>query len=77
MSAAGVGSKAMAFTQLDLDAINVAIKTGTVARIRFDNREVEYRSITELERIKAIIERDLALQNGGRRFSLAGFTRQS
>ena len=67
----------MPFTQSDLDAINAAIKTGTIASLTFEGRAVQYRSVSDLEKIKAIIERELSAATGTRRFSLAGFTRQS
>lgn len=44
----------MAFTQADLDAIDLALKSGT-NRVRFQDREVEYRSVDELLKVRGII----------------------
>lgn len=44
----------MAFTQDDLDRINAAIATGEL-RVRYADREVEYRSIDELKKARDII----------------------
>jgi hypothetical protein len=48
----------MAFTQSDLTAIENAIKTGTLS-VQYKDRTVTYRSLNELQKIKALIEKDL------------------
>lgn len=49
----------MAFTQTDLDNIKTAIATGEMT-VEFGGRRVTYRSMSELERAKTLIEGDLA-----------------
>ena len=49
----------MAFTQTDLDNINAAIATGEMT-VEVNGRRVTYRSITDLERARSIIQGDLA-----------------
>jgi hypothetical protein len=68
----------MAYSQTDLDAVKAAIASGTL-RIRFDGREVEYRTLSDLERVKVLIESELAGQTGTKkkRHSLVSHTRQS
>lgn len=55
------------WTTDDLTAINTAIKTGTL-RVRYSDREVMYRSLDELMRIRDMIRADLGLvgDDGGR-----------
>lgn len=49
----------MAFTSTDLDNIKAAIASSELT-VRFaDGREVTYRSMSDLERAKATIEREL------------------
>lgn len=50
----------MAYTLSDLEAIERAIATGA-RRVKFEDREVEYRSTTELERTRDSIRRALGL----------------
>lgn len=59
----------MAYSLADLDAIERAIASGA-RRVKFEDREVEYRSTTELERARDTIRRALGLNdphNGRRR----------
>ena len=59
----------MAFTQTDLDNINAAIASGEL-RAKVNGREIEYRSIDELQKARGVIEADLAKASapaGGRR----------
>lgn len=46
------------WTQADLDAIETAIKSG-VSRVKYSDREVQYRSIDELRAIRDQIRRSL------------------
>lgn len=57
----------MAWTQTDLDAIEEAIKTGEL-RVRYGDREITYRSVDEMLRIRDLIRNALGLtgENGGR-----------
>lgn len=48
----------MAFTSDDLNNIHAAIASGELT-VRVQGREVTYRSLSDLERAKAIIEADL------------------
>ena len=52
----------MAFTQTDLDNINAAIATGEMT-VEVNGRRVTYRSISDLERARSIIQGDLAAAN--------------
>jgi hypothetical protein len=64
----------VAFVQSDLDAINAAIASGEL-RVAFKDRSVEYRSLDELLKAKALIAAELAGTNAvstlprGRRFA--------
>ncbi|WP_163833370.1 phage head-tail joining protein [Spartinivicinus ruber] len=49
----------MSFTATDLDAINEAIAGGEL-RVKFKDREVEYRSMDELIKARRLIQRALA-----------------
>lgn len=53
----------MAFTQSDLDALDAAIKSGA-NRVRFTDREVQYRSLDELIKARALAAAELAQSNG-------------
>ena len=57
----------MSYTTEDLAAIETAIKSGTL-RVKYADREVEYRSLDDLFRIRTAIRSDLGLigDNGGR-----------
>lgn len=66
----------MAFTQPQLDAIENAIATGSLT-CRFDGKEVTYRSLDEMMRIRETIRVALGLNVPKNRFSLAAFTKDS
>ena len=55
------------WTSADLTAINTAIKSGTT-RVKYADRDVTYRSVDELMRIRDLIRADLGLvgDDGGR-----------
>ena len=53
----------MAFTQHDIDALKKAIGTGAL-RVRFIDREVTYRSLAEMRTTLAMMEADIAKQEG-------------
>lgn len=48
----------MAYTQADLTAIEEAIKSGALT-VKYQDREVTYRSLDELLRIRDTIRRDI------------------
>ena len=48
----------MAWTSDDLDRINKAIASGTL-RVKFQDKEITYRSIEELQKIRRQIEEEL------------------
>jgi len=58
----------MSWTQDDLTAINASIANGS-ARVRYADREVQYRSLAELIQIRDAIRRELGVgsASGGRR----------
>jgi hypothetical protein len=67
----------MAFTTTDLDAINAAIASGEMT-VKYNGREVTYRSVAELLKAKSTIEADLAAaQAGGRAGGSYRFTFQT
>lgn len=49
----------MAYTQTDLDRINAAIASGVLSCV-VNGQNVTYRSLREMERVKAIIEGELS-----------------
>lgn len=49
----------MAYTQTDLDRIKAAIASGVLSCV-VNGQTVTYRSLREMERVKAIIEGELA-----------------
>lgn len=51
----------MAYTQTDLDRINAAIASGVLSCV-VNGQNVTYRSLREMERVKAIIEGALAVR---------------
>lgn len=55
-----------AFTQDDLDAINTAIKSGATT-VKYGDKEVTYRSLSEMMRVRDLIRRDLGLTNSSQR----------
>ena len=63
----------MAFTQSQLDALQEAYASGTT-RVTIDGRTVEYRSLDDLSKAIARIERSLG-QGSTERSSLASFSR--
>lgn len=57
----------MAYTQIQLDAIEAAIAEGTL-KVEYGDKKVEYRSLNEMIRIRDIIKASL---NPGSRRTLA------
>jgi len=61
----------MAFTQTQLDAIEVAIASGTLT-VEYDGRRITYQSTEALLKARSVIKQALATQAGtgssGRRF---------
>lgn len=52
----------MAWTQTDLDAIEAALVNGTTT-VKYSDKQVTYRSIDELIRVRELIRKDLGLTN--------------
>lgn len=52
----------MAFTQTDLDNINAAIASGEL-RVRLQDKEVEYRTLSDMLKVRAVIENELGGDN--------------
>lgn len=61
----------MAFSQAQLDALDAAIASGTL-RVTYDGKSVEYRTMDELMRARALVAGAVARQAGtassGRRY---------
>ncbi|WP_321914810.1 phage head-tail joining protein [Paraburkholderia sp. J11-2] len=53
----------MAFTQQDLDNIDRAIATGEL-EVRYDGKEVKFRSIDDLKKARDLVAAELAAQSG-------------
>lgn len=51
----------MAWTQQDLDAIKAAIASGS-KKVQYQDRAEEYHSLSEMLRIKKLIENELGLR---------------
>ena len=49
----------MAWTQADIDALDMAIKSGT-RRVRFSDREVEYQSMSDLLTARNLASQEVA-----------------
>lgn len=62
----------MAFTQSQLDAIERAIVSGS-RRVKFEDREVEFKSTTELLRIRDLIQRELGITSDAGRTTRAQY----
>jgi hypothetical protein len=57
----------MAWTQTDLDALEAAIAQGAL-RVRYSDKEVQYRSLAEMLQIRDMMRQELGLNSpGGRR----------
>lgn len=54
----------MAWTATDLEEIEKAIKTGTL-RVKYSDREVQYRSLDEMLKIRDLIAREVNDSEGG------------
>ena len=54
----------MAFTTPDLAELEKAIKTGTL-RVKYADREVEYRSLDEMLRLRDLMRKELGLAPTG------------
>lgn len=54
----------MAFVQADLEAVEAALRTGS-ARVRYADREIQYRSLDELQQLRNIMRRELGLASNG------------
>lgn len=65
-----------AYTETQLAALRAAYAQGAL-RVRYDGKEVEYRSLAEMEQIISTIEETISGDNlaGTKRFSLASYHR--
>lgn len=64
----------MAWTTQDLEALNGAIKTGA-RKVKYADKEVEYRDLDEMLRIRKAIMDELGLNSPGRERVLATFNK--
>ena len=55
----------MAYTQSDLDALQAAMAKG-VRKLKMADEEVEFRTLTEMERMEARMKRELGQSSSGR-----------
>lgn len=53
----------MAFTQSDIDALDLAIKKG-VLRVRYLSGEVEYQSLSEMLKLREVMKSEVADPDG-------------
>lgn len=54
----------MAFTTAQLTAIEEAIASGQL-RVKYADKEVEYRSLSEMKQVRDLMRRDLGLISSG------------
>jgi hypothetical protein len=64
----------MAYTQDQYTALVDAISQG-VTKVKYADKEVEYRSLDDMLRLKKLMETELGLVKGGIKTTLASFTR--
>lgn len=64
----------MAFTQAQLDALDAALAQGSL-RVRMDGKEVEYRSLDEMLRLRGLMATDVAGATPAARVAYATFER--
>jgi len=64
----------VAWTQSDLDAIERALAQGT-KRVEYQDKEVEYHSLTELMKLRATIRAELGVNSGKSQNVLAAFSK--
>jgi hypothetical protein len=64
----------MAFTQQQYNDLVAAIAEG-VTVVMSNGRRVEYRSLSEMMKLKTVIEEELGVSNAGRRRHYASFRR--
>ncbi len=64
------------WTQSDVEALEAAIKTGTL-RVRFENREVQYQTISEMLKLLETMQSavDMAGSGSSIRSTYASFTK--
>lgn len=62
------------FTEKELAALRKAYAQGAL-RVRYDNKEVEYRSLSEMERILSVMETAISGSTSRKRFSFASHSR--
>ena len=59
-------ARTLATVQAEIDEIKGAIATGAL-RVRFNDRDVTYRTLTEMERVATALESELAVLGGAAR----------
>lgn len=63
----------MAWTQEDLNCLNEAIAQGA-KKVKYADKEVEYRSLNEMLKLRDIMKEELGLKKG-KRYSFANFSK--
>jgi len=63
----------MAFTIEQYNALTAAIAQGAT-RVKYADKEIQYNSMDELIRLKALMEKDLGLTKGSIKTSFAKFS---
>ncbi|MCM5528958.1 phage head-tail joining protein [Parasegetibacter sp. NRK P23] len=63
----------MAFTADQLSALNEAISQGAM-RVKYADKEVEYRTLNEMLRLRDLMEKELGTKKTGIHFSFAQFS---
>lgn len=64
----------MAYTQTQLDTLNAAIAQGAL-KVKYGDKEVEYRSLTDMIRTKSLMEAELGLTKPGSGRTFAEFNK--
>lgn len=64
----------MSYTQTQLDALRAALASG-ITRVSYDGRTVEYRSMADLERAIATVERGLGQRSAASRITYPEISR--
>lgn len=57
----------MAWTQSDLDALETAMKGG-VRKVKYSDKEVEYRDLEEMMKLRNIMKKSLGQTKGSRKY---------
>ena len=63
----------MAYTQVDVDALETAIKSGVLS-VRYRERETTYRSLNEMQALLVAMKRQVSSAPPGPRHQVADFS---